>query len=169
VNINKKVRMCGTRIARTSECYVASLVLSACLMFLQAQETQTLNSQEQNVYSGTWSATESKSCNTYSGQPHLLLCNDYPVGRNDSFEHLIANGIKAGMSVDQAYHQAFMFALEHSQRHLVIFTNSAWPHEQFSRKPGNMSVWRCAMNLKVIPCSLVGQDGPSAVSAQPTV
>lgn len=109
--------------------------------------------ENENVYYREWEAGESKSCETYSGQPYLLICDKY-LDWEASFMNLIVKHAAAGMSEEQSYHMAFLDAKTHAKRFSVKFSEEPWPEPRTGRK---LAVWDCTKDA-VISCLLNGRQ-----------
>jgi len=129
--------------------------VSASAQKVPAKTSAPKPSQE-TVYSNTWDTAEIKTCTTYSDHSHLLICDGDKMGWSESFLNLLGNNAGKGMSNEEAYHQAFAFALTHGKTFLVKFTKNPWPNP--ARAGSKMAAWDCAKDTKMITCSLDGQE-----------
>ncbi len=111
--------------------------------------------EEGHFYFHSWHNGEIKICETYSGEPNLIVCNsDDDIQWGNSFLNMIADNQRAGKTEEQSYRQALAFASKHGKMFTATFSEDPWPKPQTGLK---LSTWTCKKD-KIVACDLGGHS-----------
>jgi hypothetical protein len=109
-----------------------------------------------DVYFPTWDEGEIKNCETFSGQPNLLICDTAKLEWKDSFINLAGHNAAAGLSEEESYNATLVYARLHGKQFLVGFSEEPWPGP--SPHTGiKLISWDC-MKDKTIACKFAGRE-----------
>jgi hypothetical protein len=115
-----------------------------------------LSPQPVYVYYRSWEGGELKECQTFSGYPYLLVCD------NESLVELAAHNATSGMSEARAYDYALSTLMTRSRKFLVKFFDDynrnpePWPKP---RTGLTLASWECTKTT-VMSCEFGARLDP---------
>jgi hypothetical protein len=144
-------------VNKTTVGFLRLIVLVFLAVPIHGQEktvVPTPKPEKQSVYYHTWEDGEVKDCQTYSGHPHLLVCDVHDNSWSASFTDLIIQyaGMVRGKTKDARFQatveKALAYVSTHSREFLVSFPKDAWPQSQTGI---DLTLWECTKD-KAITC-----------------